>query len=131
MHTPRTPTALTLLAVALALAGCGGKPKLVPVTGKVTHNGKAVTGGSVWFHPADGDDPDRKEKMSGQLQLDGTFIGRTFPHGDGIPPGKYKVTLSPDLAGRVGAPKYGEVTKTPWEVDIPDGGLAGHVFEVK
>jgi hypothetical protein len=130
MRPTRIVTAVGLFAAAFALVGCGSKPKLVPVTGNVTHKGKAVTGGSVWFHP-EGGDPDRAEKMSGQLQFDGTFTARTFPHGDGIPPGKYKVTLSPDLAGRAGVPQYGDANKTPWSVDVPDAGLADHRFEIK
>ena len=69
--------------------------------------------------------------MSGQLQLDGTFVARTFPLGDGIPPGHYRVTLSPDLAARTGLPRYGDVSRTPWEVDVPAGGLSGLVFELK
>ena len=119
-----------LFALAFALTGCGAKPKLVAVTGKVVHKGNPVTGGSVWFHPAGGDDG-KPEKMSGQLQTDGTFTARTFPHGDGIPPGQYKVTLSPDLAARAGVPHYGDAAKTPWSVDVPDAGLAGHTFEIK
>jgi hypothetical protein len=126
----RLITTAALFALAVALVGCGSKPKLVTVTGKVTHKGKAVTGGSVWFHPEGGDDG-KPEKMSGQLQLDGTFTAKTFPHGDGMPPGKYKVTLSPDLAGRAGVPRYGDVTKTPWSVDVPETGLADHTFEIK
>ena len=70
-------------------------------------------------------------RMSGQLQIDGTFIARTFPHGDGIPPGHYRVTLSPDLAARAGLPRYGDVSRTPWEVEVPAGGLSGLVFELK
>ena len=42
-----------------------------------------------------------------------------------------RLALSPDLAGRIGAPKYGDATKSPWSIDIPDSGLAGHTFEVK
>ena len=49
--------ATALFAIALALAGCGSKPMLVSVTGKVTHKGKTVTGGSVWFHPEGGTEP--------------------------------------------------------------------------
>jgi hypothetical protein len=123
-------TAALVFALGVAVAGCGNKPKLVAVTGKVTQKGKTVTGGSVWFHP-EGGNQGKDERMSGQLQLDGTFTAKTFPHGDGIPPGKYKVTLSPDLAGRAGAPRYGDASKTPWSVDVPDTGLADHVLEIK
>jgi hypothetical protein len=120
----------TLLLPLLAFAGCADRPKLVEVSGKVTHNGKAVTGGSVWFHPAEGN-AYQGEKPSGQLQLDGTFTARSFPHGDGIPPGKYRVTLSPDLAARMGKPKLGNADKTPWSAEIPEGGLKDLAFEVK
>jgi len=126
----RPVIAVALFFGVVALAGCGTKPKLVAVTGKVTHGGKSVTGGSVWFHPERGN-PDKPERMSGQLQLDGTFTARTFPHGDGIPPGKYKVTLSPDLAGRAGTPRYGDVATTPWSVDVTETGLADKAFEIK
>lgn len=122
--------AAALFVSVAALLGCGNKPKLVAVTGKVTHDGKSVTGGSVWFHPEGGNEG-KTERMSGQLQLDGTFTARTFPHGEGIPPGKYKVTLSPDLAGRAGAPRYGDVAKTPWSVDVPETGLTDQAFEIK
>lgn len=127
----RNHRATTVFSLAVAvLVGCGNKPKLVPFTGKVTHEGKAVTGGSVWLHPEGGIDG-KPERMSGQLQIDGTFTARTFPHGDGIPPGKYRVTLSPDLAGRAGVPRYSEVAKTPWIVEVPESGIADHTFEIR
>jgi hypothetical protein len=119
-----------VVLLTLALTGCGNKPKLVAVTGKVTQNGNPVTAGSVWFHPADGNSY-QGEKPSGQLQLDGSFTARSFPHGEGMPPGKYRVTLSPDLAGRIGKPELGDATKTPWSVEVPDTGLKDHTFEVK
>ncbi len=122
---------LTVLAALAVLTGCGGsKPKLVAVTGKVTHKGNPVTGGSVWFHPAEGNGY-QGEKPSGQLQLDGSFTAKSFPHGQGVPPGRYKVTLSPDLGGRIGVPQYGDATRTPWSVEVPGTGLSGHVFEIK
>lgn len=129
---PKLAINSTIFALLLlVLAGCDGdKPNLTEVTGKVTHKGKPVTGGSVWFHPAEGSSY-KGEKPSGQLQLDGTFDAKTFPYGGGIPPGSYTVTLSPDLAGRMRKPGYGDAAKTPWKVEIPEGGLAGHEFEVK
>ena len=125
----RIAAALTLLAV-LTVGGCGNKPTLAPVKGRVTHGDRTVTGGSVWFHP-EARRHGQSERMSGQLQIDGTFIVRTFPHGDGIPPGHYRVTLSPDLAARARVPQYGDVARTPWVVEVPDGGLAECVLEIK
>jgi hypothetical protein len=118
------------LLLLLLAAGCASRPKTVPVTGKVMHKGEGLTAGSIWFHPA-GDNPWKGEKPSCQLAADGSFIMRTYPHGQGVPPGAYKVTLSPDLAGRVGRPEYGDPKKTPLSLDVPDGGVADHVFEVK
>lgn len=127
----RLPPAFLVLATCIAaLAGCGSKPKLVAVTGKVSHGSRAVTGGSVWFHPEGGNEG-KSERMSGQLQTDGTFTVRTFPHGDGIPPGKYHVTLSPDLAARAGASRYGEAAKSPWSVDVPESGLTNLALEIR
>jgi hypothetical protein len=48
-----------------------------------------------------------------------------------VPPGTYKVTLSPELASRIGRPVYGDPKKTPLQVTVPDAGLADQVFEIK
>jgi hypothetical protein len=128
------PTRRTFLQAAVltaaCLAGCSSKPKTVPVTGKVTHKGQGLTAGSIWFHPT-GDNRWQGEKPSCQLGLDGSFTMRTYPHGQGVPPGSYKVTLSPDLASRIGRPDCADPNKTPLSIDVPDAGLADQVFEVK
>ncbi len=115
----------------LVLTGCDGeKPKLVMVTGKVTYKDQPLTAGNITFHP-DAANSYQKDKPSSQLQLDGSFTIKTFPFGDGIPPGKYKVTLAPELASRIKMPKYADPAKTPWSVEVPDAGLSDKVFEVK
>ena len=38
-------------------------------------------------------DAEREEGYSSLLQTDGTFTAKTFPYGEGMPPGTYKVTL--------------------------------------
>jgi hypothetical protein len=126
------PSRILVLAVGLALVctGCASKPKTVAVTGKVMHNGKGLTAGSIWFH-ATSDNPWQGEKPSCQLDADGNFTMRTYPHGQGVPPGSYKVTLSPELATRIGRPEYGDASKTPLSIDVPDTGVADKVFEVK
>lgn len=103
---------------------------MVTVKGKVMMGGAGVTAGSVYFHP-DSANSFQKDTPSSQLQLDGSFSIKTFPFGEGVPPGKYKVTLVPELAKRIEHPEYGDLEKTPWEITVPDSGIADHVFEVK
>lgn len=112
--------AITAAALAL-LAGCGDRPTLVPATGRITHKGQPLTAGSVIFVPDSGN-AWAKDNPSSLLQTDGSFTMKTFPYGDGVAPGKYKVTLDPALAGRVRQPALSKADKTPWSVEIPDTG---------
>ncbi len=119
------------LALAVTFVGCGSdKPKMVTCSGKVTHKGKAVTAGSINFFP-DASNSFQKDNPSSILQLDGSFTAKTFPWGDGIPPGTYRVTLAPQLASRLNAPAYASPEKTLWKIEIPDGGLKDQILEVK
>ncbi|VTR91091.1 Uncharacterized protein OS=Blastopirellula marina DSM 3645 GN=DSM3645_10462 PE=4 SV=1 [Gemmata massiliana] len=126
----RLVTAAALFAAAVSVTGCGNKPKLAPVTGKVVHKNQPLTAGSVWF-VADTGNEYKGEKPSCQLQVDGSFTMRSYPHGDGVPPGVYKVTLSPELANRIGRPNYADAAKTPLSITVPDEGVKDHTFEVK
>ena len=80
-------------------------------------------------HAEDGN-PYAGDKPSCQLQLDGSFTMRTYPFGDGVPPGKYKVTLVPALAGRIKKPELGDPAKTTLRIDVPDAGIADHRIEL-
>jgi hypothetical protein len=121
---------LVAVCAGACLAGCSSRPKTAPVLGKVTHKGQALTAGSVYLHPASGN-AWTGEPPSSVLQVDGSFEMRTFPHGLGVPPGSWKVTLSPALAGRVGRPELGDAARTPWTLDVPDAGVSDKLFEVK
>jgi hypothetical protein len=83
--------------VLAAAAGCGGEPKLVPVTGLVKLDGQAVDGVRVYFWPKD-----PKANLSvNQLAIgfsgkDGRFSLRGT-NGDGIASGEYKVTFARPL----------------------------------
>jgi len=118
-----------LFSLAL-LAGCGERPKLVPATGKITHKGQPLTAGSVIFVP-DAGNAWAKDNPSSLLQTDGTFTMKTFPFGDGVSPGKYKVMLDPALAGRVRMTNLSKADKTPWSVEIPEAGKTDIVFDTK
>ena len=118
-----------LLSLVL-LAGCGERPRLVPATGKITHKGQPLTAGSVIFVP-DAGNAWAKDNPSSLLQTDGTFTMKTFPFGEGVSPGKYKVTLDPALAGRVRLPNLSKADKTPWSVEIPEAGKTDIVFNAR
>jgi hypothetical protein len=128
----QTPGLVAALTAILFIAGCGGEPppRLVPVTGKVMMDGKPLTAGSVSFHP-DAGNSYQKDSPSSLLQVDGSFKMATYPFGEGVAPGKYKVTVSAELANRVSKPQFGRVDKTPWSIEVPESGLADHIFEVK
>lgn len=123
----------TILLAALAasvLPGCGGGPKLAPVTGKVLYKGKGLTAGSIYLYPDEGN-AWQGDRPSSVLQLDGSFTMGTHPHGPGVPPGKYKVLLGPPLASRLGKPEYASEANPPWRLEVPDEGANDVVFEVK
>ncbi|VTS08262.1 hypothetical protein [Tuwongella immobilis] len=120
-----------LAAMLLLVIGCGESPPvLVPVTGKVEYQGKAVTAGSIILHPM-ASNAYQKDKPSSLLELDGSFTIKTFPFGEGVPVGSYQVTLAPEVANRLRQPKYADPAKTPWTLDVPATGVKDHRFEVK
>jgi hypothetical protein len=128
----RTSSPLTLgfaFLLTCSLAGCGDN--LVSVGGTATLDGEKMTKGSVTFHPV-GEGP----LGQGQIQSDGTFTISTASK-EGLPPGKYKVTVvatedpppAPEGPGAVEVapksllpPKYGNPKTTDIEFDIPSSG---------
>ena len=56
---------------------------------------------------------------------------KTYPFGDGVSPGKYKVCLNQALANAIKFPNYGDPKKTPWEVEVPETGDPAIILEVK
>ncbi|MBX9626496.1 MAG: hypothetical protein K2X82_22035 [Gemmataceae bacterium] len=122
---------VVLFALTVGPAGCGAdKPKLVPVSGTASVEGRALVGGSLTFHPPAGV-TFNGDRPSCQLQADGSFVVKTYPHGDGAPPGAYKVTLSPELASRIKRPQLADPAKTTLAVDVPDDGKWDVVLDIK
>lgn len=118
------------LCLGLLLAGCDdGRPVLVEATGRVLLRGAGVTAGSIVFHP-DAGNAFQGDAPSSQLQLDGSFLMQTYPWGEGVAAGRYRVTLSPQLAGRLGLPEYADPAKSPLQVEVTSAGLRGHVIEL-
>jgi hypothetical protein len=123
---PMRAKALVLVVGLLTLAGCSNRPKLVPFSGKVVAEGRKQLSGDpiVALVPVGGQG---KERIQGMILPDGTFKLNTYPHGDGVTPGKYKVLVQFD--GGKAFERYAAANTTPLEVDVPDGGLTN--YEIK
>jgi hypothetical protein len=79
-----------LLALAVGLAGCGGRGKPVKVEGVLTLDGKPFPGATVTFVQAEGNG----RSANGLSEEDGSFLLTTFKPDDGALPGEYKITVS-------------------------------------
>ena len=118
------------ISFILLFSACGqDKPKLVKVAGKLTHNGKPLTAGSIYFHPAQ-KNSFTKDNPSSILQEDGAFNMKTFPYGDGIPCGEYKITLAPQLASRILLPNLSDLNKSKFTITVPEDGIENLVLDV-
>lgn len=118
------------ISFILFFAACGkDKPKLVKVAGKLTLNGKPLTAGSIYFHPAK-TNSFTKDNPSSILQEDGSFNMKTFPYGNGIPSGEYKITLAPQLASRILLTNLSDPNKSKITITVPEDGLENFVLEV-
>jgi hypothetical protein len=121
----RAGSSLIVLA-AMAATGCGSGPKLVPVRGKVTIEGRDSAGVGITFVRI-GSEP--QVRASAALKPDGSFSLSTYPYGNGAEPGKYKVVLEmdPPIAKY---DRYGYVQGTPIEIEVPENGVADLVIAV-
>jgi len=121
---------LFTLAVVFFITACNqDKPKLVKVNGKITYNGQPLTAGSINFHPAS-TNTFTKDNPSSILQEDGSFNMKTFPYGDGVSPGEYKITLAPQLASRISLPNLAYPEKTNVKIMVPEIGLENFILEI-
>jgi len=121
---------LFTLAVVFFITACNqDKPKLVKVNGKITFNGQPLTAGSINFHPAS-TNTFTKDNPSSILQEDGSFNMKTFPYGDGVSPGEYKITLAPQLASRISLPNVAYPEKTNVKIMVPEIGLENFILEI-
>ena len=142
-HTPcaspvRKACGLQLLAVfcLLTLSGCwSDEPfEYVKVHGKVSYeDGSLISAGRLDLHFfRQGNAPEGKHwPRPGVAYVDiasGEFDSVTSHMvGDGLVPGKYKVVLGPaPLSPSVAPPEYGNMNKTPLEIDT-----ANSPFELK
>lgn len=88
-------TVLTLLAI-LSAAGCSGSnnpwEKTYPVSGVVQFKGKPISGAELAFFPMDTSAPDEVRPKAKSDEA-GRFEAWTYAQKDGLPAGKYRVTV--------------------------------------
>ena len=110
-----------LAALSLVCLVCSdGRPVRVPISGIVTIDGEPVKFGSILFSPQDGTRPG-----GGAIEgEEGRFRVSTYTAFDGLPPGKYDVTVSAievlgEYSQRWHAPKrYADVATAAYSVTI-------------
>ena len=118
------------ITIVLFITACNqNKPKLVKVNGKIRLNGQALTAGSIHFHPSS-TNTFTKDNPSSILQEDGSFNMKTFPYGDGVSPGEYKITLAPQLASRISLPNLAYPEKTNAKITVSETGLENFILDI-
>jgi hypothetical protein len=111
-----------MLLALTAATGCGRVK--YPVDGKVAYkDGSPCTGGLVVFESFD---PEVKTSSRGHIQADGTFFMSTHHERDGVPEGRYRVSVTPliGVPGAGGTPiheKYWAPTTSPLEYTVVRG----------
>lgn len=87
-----TAVSLLLLATLTCFSGCSdgvNRPQVVPVTGKVTWQGKPVQGATVVFFA-----PSSPRAARGETDAQGQFKLTTFNSNDGAVPGEHTITIT-------------------------------------
>ena len=88
----RTVVCALCATAALVCFGCGSAEdnlELVPVTGKVTFQGKPLAGAKLMFIPTD---PELAERPAAEVDADGAYELMCNEQA-GAPPGKYQVVV--------------------------------------
>ena len=107
--------------LVILLTGCGG-PKVVPVSGTATLDGKPLAGFVVTFNPDADKGHEARMDCSGRVGADGRYSLRMddgFKQYKGAPRGWYKVTIwSPDDKPIPVIKKYTNIKTTDLSIEV-------------
>ncbi len=140
-----------LLGLTLVLTlGCSSGPRVVPVSGKVTLDGKPLADATVSFLwvPGPGEPDDTAFNSAGKTNASGEYTLSNYKGQSGAVVGKYKVQINAIPPQAVGAAERrrqpGEAppslqnkvpskynTETTLEFDVPSGGTSKANFDLK
>ena len=120
-----------MVLLAIPLYGCqepsrNEKP-VYPVTGTVLVDGKPEASVQVTFHDVAGTDTKQPTFPTGMTDAEGKLTISTYAIGDGLPPGKYKLTFMwgkiDMLSMRYGGPdklkkRYSDDKKSKFTIEV-------------
>ena len=110
-------TYLLLAIFAFLHTGCGGGPKVVPVSGRVTLDGKPLANATIQFVPvAESDEKPLPSSSIGTTDADGSYslVLNTNGNTKGAVVGKHKVIIT------LGAQGGAEGTKPVYHKQLPE-----------
>jgi hypothetical protein len=94
----RVASALLCLAGTATLVSCSDKDyaevPVYPASGTLTVEGEPAYGAYVTFHPVDDVGMTKGNRPFSRVSEGGTFTVTTYDTGDGLPEGKYDVTVT-------------------------------------
>jgi hypothetical protein len=105
---------LLIACCVIALPGCGGDQRFVPVQGRVLLDGKPVAGAAVLFEPEGGGVP-----ATGVTDGSGEFSLSTSGRGAGAVTGKHSVSVSKQVAAQPNR-KVEEGEIVPMKFETPE-----------
>lgn len=106
----------TMLALTVGLTGCSNRFPTAEVSGKVTLDGKPLSGATVMFVP------ERGVAAAGTLQPDGTFRLISGRPGNGAVIGSHKVAVMPADPLKAHFPaKYQNAETSGFSVEVKAG----------
>jgi len=113
---------LLAITACLLLVGCSANTGDVPVTGRLTREGKPCEGVSVNFVA----DDMMSQSFICTSRADGSFDMYSMKGTKGVKPGSYSVqiTIPLDAPGGGMVPGRLQTPKSPWRVTVGDKGIA-------
>jgi hypothetical protein len=116
---------------AFILSGCGeNAPRLVPVTGKAFQGNEPLVGVIVKF-VSDLSNGNQGHSAQATAGTDGSFTLETYPYGQGVMPGRYKVIFLYYSRNDMLPRKYTKFHLTPLVVEVKEGGDNNFVFNLE
>ncbi len=112
-----------LAAVVIALNGCSGgdRPKTIPISGRVTIDGKEPgEAGKLYFTPTEPAPGYSRRPAGGAFDEHGIYRVMSWAPDDGLVPGHYTVSVVPNHPETTAIPThYNQSATSGVEVDVP------------